>query len=488
MAWHTILSKQPVEPNLVYEIDYGIDGVLIAAEVRLESLKVVGSDTALVIRTASQIKHVHIKHAGADSVLMQSSRINLGAVYVDHPKAIVPYEQRHPDGVQFVPPTSGEAVIEDCHIGLLVIEAPDMPELGFRGVQGLTGFDCPVVRLTVDRLLILTDVNEHGISFTTAVNCVFGGAGESYIRSYSGKYKPCVVLQDRKGIGEPINNQLINIIYSCSIFGRSAIMQNNQDVIESVPSKIVGITYDAAKELGIKRPPRGIRNNNPLNLRHLTSVTWQGELIGNEGRLPSQKKEQDFCVFKHPKYGIRAAAMQLLTYQRRDRLKTTEQMISKYAPPSENNTVAYINFVTTETGIDPKKPVSIKDFATAKAIVKAMIKKENGIQPYPDEIIDLGLSMAGMAVEDEQVTQAPKIVSTENIAAGTAGGGVVAMSTIEMVQKYYLEHQDTLKGVLDTLESMKVLDWVQIGLLVAILAALGYIIYRRREASFLGIR
>ena len=485
MAWHTVITTQPDSPSLSYDIDYGTDGVLVAAPVVLDRITVLGSDTALVIRKPSTIGHVHVKYSGADGVLMQSSRIDLGAVYIDHPKAIVPYKERHPDGVQFVPPLEGDNVIEDCHIGLLVIAAPDVPELGFRGVQGLTGFDCPVVRLRVDRILIMTDVNEHGISFTTAIKCVFGGDEPSYIKTYSGRYKPGIVLRDRKGhIGEPLNNYIVNTFYATSDFAIGAVMSTTTDNKVDLPTKI----YDASKELELKRLPRGIRNNNPMNIRVSTQYAWQGQLNEGDERLTAQKKEKEFCVFKHPKYGIRAAVLLLLTYQQKYRLKTTEKIIAKYAPPVENDTVAYINFVTQATGIDPKKSISIKDFSTTKSLIKAMIKKENGIQPYPDEIIDLGIAMAGVSAEQEAPVQEPKQVSTENIAAGTAGSSAIGITVIEQVQKYYLEHQETLNGMMDSLQSMQVFDYIQTALLVAILASLGYIIYKRREASFLGIR
>ncbi len=83
--------------------------------------------------------------------------------------------------------------------------------------------------------------------------------------------------------------------------------------------------------------PRGIRNHNPGNIR------WQDEWLG----LKKDGKQQDpsFCVFISPVCGIRALAKVLKNYQRLYGLNTPRKIISRYAPPNENQTLAYINSV-----------------------------------------------------------------------------------------------------------------------------------------------
>lgn len=58
------------------------------------------------------------------------------------------------------------------------------------------------------------------------------------------------------------------------------------------------------------------------------------------------------------KYGIRAGVKNLQTYYNRDGLKSVSKIINKWAPPLENHTDNYINYVATRMGV-------IKDSALA---------------------------------------------------------------------------------------------------------------------------
>jgi hypothetical protein len=82
--------------------------------------------------------------------------------------------------------------------------------------------------------------------------------------------------------------------------------------------------------------PRGLRNNNPLNIR-LTNTTWQGQL------KPGTDKE--FCQFVEMRYGYRAAFVLLHRYYHVWNCKTVRQIINRWAPSSENDTAAYVNRV-----------------------------------------------------------------------------------------------------------------------------------------------
>ena len=94
---------------------------------------------------------------------------------------------------------------------------------------------------------------------------------------------------------------------------------------------------------------RGIRNNNPLNIR-LSSDKWQGQIPPSptgEGR-----GEAVFCQFESMEYGWRAAFVILCkTYYGKYKLKTIRALITRWAPPKENNTEAYIRRVTDRIGI-----------------------------------------------------------------------------------------------------------------------------------------
>ena len=58
-------------------------------------------------------------------------------------------------------------------------------------------------------------------------------------------------------------------------------------------------------------------------------------------------------------YGWRAAFMILTrTYYKKYGLKTIRAIISRWAPPKENNTAAYIRHVSDYTGIGPDKELA----------------------------------------------------------------------------------------------------------------------------------
>ena len=130
--------------------------------------------------------------------------------------------------------------------------------------------------------------------------------------------------------------------------------------------------------------PRGIRNNNPLNLRWYSVNNWDG--------LTQQAKDSEgYCIFVSPEYGIRAAAKTLDSYARRG-LVTIQQIIQTWAPASENNVAAYVSHVCQQMGkaATAKMARANGDFVP---LLAAMIKHENGKQPYPLELIKRGVSM-----------------------------------------------------------------------------------------------
>ena len=91
--------------------------------------------------------------------------------------------------------------------------------------------------------------------------------------------------------------------------------------------------------------PRGIRNNNPLNIRR-SKDQWQG--------LRALQTDPSFCQFETLEYGWRAAFKLLTrTYYHTYRLFTIRAIINKWAPPNENKTEAYIKNVSRLTGIGP---------------------------------------------------------------------------------------------------------------------------------------
>jgi hypothetical protein len=113
--------------------------------------------------------------------------------------------------------------------------------------------------------------------------------------------------------------------------------------------------------------PRGIRNNNPLNIRH-NSDTFQGETNGND---------TSFKTFSTMPYGYRAGFVTLATYNARG-WNTIEKIITRWVPPNENDTGKYIINVEKWSGVPKDKILTAADGADYILIVAAMSFMENG--------------------------------------------------------------------------------------------------------------
>jgi hypothetical protein len=130
---------------------------------------------------------------------------------------------------------------------------------------------------------------------------------------------------------------------------------------------------------------RGLRNNNPGNIRR-TSDQWQG--------LKAVQSDDAFFQFINPVYGIRALAKIIRNYQEKYGLNTVSELISRWAPPNENDTGPYIRHVANVVGVAPDERIDTNNFDTLLALTKGIIKHENGINPYPYSTISDGVARA----------------------------------------------------------------------------------------------
>lgn len=129
--------------------------------------------------------------------------------------------------------------------------------------------------------------------------------------------------------------------------------------------------------------PRGIRNNNPLNIR--VGNKWKGEV--------SHPTDKQFEQFVSMEWGVRAAFIILRRYIQRYGLNTIARIIAKWAPANENNTRAYVKAVATKVGISPDAQVKYEDEQLMCSIADAMIRVECG-QSIDMAIIKKGYAMA----------------------------------------------------------------------------------------------
>jgi hypothetical protein len=123
---------------------------------------------------------------------------------------------------------------------------------------------------------------------------------------------------------------------------------------------------DASKPTGAKRVARGIRNNNPGNIR--IGINWLGRVVPG--------KDLSFVEFRTMPFGVRALYIDLIN-KHKSGLNTIQKVIYKYAPPSENLTDAYVAAVAQSMGI-PATQVFSPTAKNLTAFVKAIVKHENG--------------------------------------------------------------------------------------------------------------
>lgn len=132
--------------------------------------------------------------------------------------------------------------------------------------------------------------------------------------------------------------------------------------------------------------PRGIRNNNPGNIRY-DGTQWQG-LAGNDN---------GYAIFDSAASGLRALAKVLNTYRIKHGLQTVRGIISRWAPVSENDTAAYVDHVSALLAVSPDAPLDF-DKDQLLGLMGAIIKHENGKQPYSDAQLMDAAKAAGWAV------------------------------------------------------------------------------------------
>ena len=130
---------------------------------------------------------------------------------------------------------------------------------------------------------------------------------------------------------------------------------------------------------------RGLRNNNPGNIRH--GSKWHGLADGND---------TSFCTFRDPVWGIRALTRLLINYRIKYELDTVNSIISRYAPDIENDTNAYALSVASKLEVGLHEQINVLDREVMQVLVTAIIKHENGSQPYDDWEIDDGMLLAGI--------------------------------------------------------------------------------------------
>lgn len=165
---------------------------------------------------------------------------------------------------------------------------------------------------------------------------------------------------------------LVGALYNGSINPESH--KNVEESVGIIPAAQAGELPKSGKVT------RGIRNNNPGNLDYVPMWAKQGATreTGNNGR---------FAAFATPEEGLRALAVQLKRYANAGE-DSVYKIIKKYAPETENNTIAYMNAVARRMGTGINTRLNMSDPAIMQKIMNEIIRFENGYNPYSNDMMN----------------------------------------------------------------------------------------------------
>lgn len=136
---------------------------------------------------------------------------------------------------------------------------------------------------------------------------------------------------------------------------------------ERMEGQLAGVGRVPAQQLGALTidqqldAPLSVKNNNPGNLR----------MAGQPG---AKEGIEGFASFSTPGQGLNALTRQIVL-DTQTRGLTLGEFITKYAPPSENDTLGYIRFMEQKTGLDRDRKVP--DFLV-RDVARAIVEFEGG--------------------------------------------------------------------------------------------------------------
>ncbi len=253
--------------------------------------------------------------------------------------------------------------------------------------------------------------------FITGVSNMGSAAGEVFmtLKSWIDWWKGATAADMAKkgGVNGPIQDDNPNAPGSPEWKKRQEEIARSHGVAPDDFSWMNPLTWGHQQSTG--QLPRGVRNNNWLNLSY---VPGQGA-SGSDGR---------FGVYNTPEEGIAASEKQLLRYQASG-LDTIGKIISRWAPPGENDTAGYIADIAKQTGKDANARFDVSNRDNAAALIAAMARHETGRTIDP-QVVQRGVGQAlGPApVAINQGGRAPN--ATITIHNNTGGSAVVSASQL----------------------------------------------------------
>lgn len=119
----------------------------------------------------------------------------------------------------------------------------------------------------------------------------------------------------------------------------------------------------------------GCQNNNFGNIRFSKLTKWRGQTGQNHG----------FVVFENYQYGIRALYILLRTYIDKHKLTDVFDIIDRYAPPSENDSLTYAQFVFERVSF----PVISSEGLSVIQLMCAIMMYESMVVIEPKEVLEI---------------------------------------------------------------------------------------------------
>lgn len=116
--------------------------------------------------------------------------------------------------------------------------------------------------------------------------------------------------------------------------------------------------------------PRGLRNNNPLNIIKNERINWVGKYKNGTDRI--------FESFTNLKWGFRAAFVLLKKYINVNHCNTIHKIIHRWAPDGKAAETAYEQWVAKVAGLGVNETVKFDDQTTMLLICSGMCEFENG--------------------------------------------------------------------------------------------------------------
>ena len=169
---------------------------------------------------------------------------------------------------------------------------------------------------------------------------------------------------------------------------------------------------------------RGIRNNNPFNIKYNSANNWEGQ-IGIE-------PEGVFCQFSSIEYGIRAGFYNLINGYFNAGYDTITTIITRYSATDQQ---AYIDFVSNELNANPDA-VLVPTTDTLINLSKAIMQMEVGTTDYNAYITE-NMIIEGYNMVPDTIGQWNKDVENIQINTMYASTSIILLLILATSYLYY---------------------------------------------------